>query len=242
MQYHGVPIVLLIFVIMNKLGVIEDARFYIKATGFGMKNLAFRIVLCGMILILGLAVLFISAFAYHYRDARFITAIENRNFTLSLSIDGRDKPLNVFLDGCPTMFYGYDERGVVDCRLLLVPEKHLIHNIHILVISRLGIGLSVAKPEKFEFLGTRILALKPVMDSANDVRGDMKGLDADVSVQCAANMVKYIISWTQNEHSHKIVLSIDSRLHALIEKPEKERPDFIDDSGVHGDPMDIKGC
>ena len=26
--------------IMNKLGVIEAARFYIKATGFGMKNLA----------------------------------------------------------------------------------------------------------------------------------------------------------------------------------------------------------
>jgi hypothetical protein len=216
--------------IMNKLGVIEDAWFYIKATGFGMKNLAFRIVLCGMILILGLAVLFISAFAYHYRDVRFITAIENRNFTVALSIDGRDKPLNVFLDGHPTMFYGYDERGLVDCRLLLVPEKHLIHNIYILVISRLGIGLSVAKPEKFEFLGTRILALKPLMDSISDVRDDMKGLDADVSVQRDANMVKYIISWKQNEHSHKIVLSIDSRLHALIEKPEKEQPDFIDDS------------
>jgi hypothetical protein len=184
-----------------------------------MKNLAFRIVLCGMILILGLAVLFISAFAYHYRDVRFITAIENRNFTVALSIDGRDKPLNVFLDGHPTMFYGYDERGLVDCRLLLVPEKHLIHNIYILVISRLGIGLSVAKPEKFEFLGTRILALKPLMDSISDVRDDMKGLDADVSVQRDANMVKYIISWKQNEHSHKIVLSIDSRLHALIEKP-----------------------
>jgi len=181
-----------------------------------------KIVVAMLITVIASVMITVVLLLYYCRDVRFVTEFLHDDKDITLQFDGKIEPISAFIDSSPTSFYRPEERGYIERRILLLvsDERMLIPPCNLLVISRMGIGVVGCTPFKREILGMKVLAFKPMMDSAYDVRDEMKGLDAIVETNRNNDYVEYKIYWRKHGdvHIHKIVLRISTPLHDLISR------------------------
>ena len=136
-------------------------------------------------------------------------------------MDGKAIPVDVFVDCTNTVFYYVDRDGDKSCeysverRLILVSRGKLEISPPPFVVSRHGIGVLRCIPDVYSCLGTRILTGPELMNFADDVQNDMKGLDAVVETRRDDSSVEYSMvgRWRGRR---EIVIKINSNLHDYI--------------------------
>ena len=158
---------------------------------------------------------------YDMRNHRIIAEFAHGDNDVAVVVDGKTIPVDVFVDCTNTVFYYVDRDGDKSCeynvdrRLILVLRGKREDNPPPFVVSRHGIGVLRCFPDVYSCFGTRILLGPELMNVADDVQDDMKGLDAVVETRRDDSSVEYSMvgRWRGRR---EIVIKINSNLHDYI--------------------------
>ena len=171
---------------------------------------------------LSIASMFMAVFLIYYmRNRRIIAEFAHGDNDVVVVMDGKAIPVDAFVDCTNTFFYYVDRDGEmsdkfkVDRRLILVLRGKREDNPPPFVVSRYGIGVLLCIPDVYSCFGTRILTGPELMNFADDVQDDMKGLDAVVETRRDDSNVEYTIvgHWRGRR---EIVIKINANLHDYI--------------------------